>query len=189
MTALLSASWRWIRRLGSLERAVCVLLMAGIVISMTIQILTRYLLGQPLVWVEEAAGYAFIWLVFLGAAAGFKELRHIRIDTFVSRLPARPQHFARGLLYALCTAAALVIAYYAWDIMDIEARSSTIALPVELPRHLFYSVPLCVATVSMALTGLYLIAAYWTAAVTGVPIDAEVDVIERHRLDEELIDH
>ena len=39
------------REPGTLERALCVILMSGIVISMTIQIFTRYLLGQPLVWV------------------------------------------------------------------------------------------------------------------------------------------
>jgi TRAP-type C4-dicarboxylate transport system permease small subunit len=163
--------------------------MSGIVISMTIQILTRYLLGRPLVWVEEAAGYAFIWLVFLGASAGFKELRHIRIDTFVVRLPAVPQQVIRAGLYAICTAVMLLVAYYAWEIMDVESRSSTMALPVELPRHLFYSLPLFVSTVSIALTGLYLVAAYLTAAATGRPVDAELEVLERRRLDEDLLNH
>lgn len=189
MTDPLAVAWRFIRGVGSLERAACVVLMAGIVISMTIQILTRYLLGQPLVWVEEAAGYAFIWLVFLGASAGFKELRHIRIDTFVVRLPAAPQQVARALLYAICTAVMLTVAYYAWDIMDVESRSSTMALPVELPRHLFYSVPLFVSTLSIALTGVYLVVAYLLGAVTGRPIDAELEVLERRRLDEELLNH
>ena len=189
MSDLLSVSWRLLRRLGSLERAICVVLMSGIVVSMTIQIFTRYLLGQPLVWVEEAAGYSFIWLVFLGAAAGFKELRHIRIDTFVVRLPAAPQRFIRAGLYAICTAVMLLVAYYAWQIMEVESRSSSIALPVELPRHLFYSVPLFVGTVSIALTGLHLVVAYLVSAATGRPVDAELDVVERRRLDEELLGH
>jgi TRAP-type C4-dicarboxylate transport system permease small subunit len=189
VTDPLAAAWRLLRWLGILERGACVVLMSGIVISMTIQILTRYLLGRPLVWVEEASGYAFIWLVFLGASAGFKELRHIRIDTFVVRLPARPQQVARAALYALCTAVMLMVAWYAWEIMDVESRSSTMALPVELPRHLFYSLPLFVSTLSIALTGLYLVAAYLAGAATGRPIDAELEVVERRRLDEELLKH
>ena len=189
MTDPLAAAWRLLLKVGILERAACVVLMAGIVVSMSIQILTRYLLGRPLVWVEEAAGYAFIWLVFLGASAGFKELRHIRIDTFVVRLPAVPRQVVRACLYAVCTAVMLLVAYYAWEIMDVESRSSTMALPIELPRHLFYSLPLFVSTASIALTGLYLIAAYLTGAATGRPVDAELEVAKRRRLDEDLLNH
>jgi len=185
----LAVAWRLIRALGTLERAACILLLAGIVISMSIQIFTRYLLGQPLVWVEEAAGYAFIWLVFLGASAGFKELRHIRIETFIARLPAAPRQIMRAALYALCTAVMLLVAWYAWEIMGVESRSSTMALPVELPRHLFYSVPLFVCTLSIALTGAYLVAAYLVGAATGRPVDAELETVARRRLDEELLHH
>ena len=189
MSDLLAAWWRLLRRLGTLERAVCIVLMSWIVVAITIQIVTRYVLGQPLVWVEESSGYAFLWLVFLGAAAGFKELRHIRIDTFVVRLSRVPQHYIRAVLYAVCTGAMLLVAYYACDLMEVESRSSTIALPIELPRHLFYSVPMFVSTVSIALTGAYLVLAYCMSAATGRPVDAELEVIERRRLDEELLNH
>ena len=189
MAGPIAAAWRVLRWVGVLERGACVVLMSGIVVSMSIQILTRYLLGQPLVWVEEAAGYAFIWLVFLGASAGFKELRHIRIETFVARLPAAPQHLLRAGLYALCTAVMLLVAFYAWEIMDVESRSSTMALPIELPRHLFYSLPLFVSTLSIALMGAYLVAAHLAGAATGRPIDAELEVVERRRLDEDLLNH
>lgn len=189
MTDPLAAGWRLLRVLGALERAACVMLLAGIVVAISIQIVTRYLFGQPLVWVEEFAGYSFIWVVFLGAAAGFKELRHIRIDTFVSRLPAKPQHLTRAALYALCTVLMLMVAWYAWEIMDVESRSSTMALPIELPRHLFYSVPLFASTLSIALTGIYLVGAYAACAFGGRPVDAELDVVERRRLDEELLNH
>ena len=63
------------------------------------------------------------------------------------------------------------------------------ALPIELPRHLFYSVPLFVSTLSIALTGVYLVAAYIACALTGRPVDAELEVIERRRLDEVLLNH
>lgn len=189
MKGFLAVSWRFLRRLGSVERALCVLLLGWIVLSMTVQIVTRYVFGQPLVWVEESCGYAFIWLVFLGASAGFKELRHIRIDTFVVRLAPGPQHLVRGALYGFCTLVMLLVAWHAWDLMEVESRSSTMALPVELPRHLFYSVPLFVSTLSIAATGMHLVAAYWVCAATGRPVDAELDAEQRRRLDEELLSH
>jgi len=82
-----------------------------------------------------------------------------------------------------------MVAWYAWEIMDVESRSSTMALPIELPRHLFYSVPLFASTLSIALTGIYLVGAYAACAFGGRPVDAELDVVERRRLDEELLNH
>lgn len=181
MDLVLARWWRLLELIGRVERAVGVLLLSTIVISITIQVITRYLFGRPLVWVEELAGYCFLWGVFLGAAAGMKELRHIRIDTFVSRLSPRPQALWRALIWAIATACCVIIAVQAWDIMEVESRSRTMSLPVDLPRHLFYSTPLFVCTVSIVLTGLYLICAELMRGITGRPVDAEEARRERER--------
>lgn len=176
MSGLLAAWWRLIRFIGLIERTVGVMLIVSIVLTITIQVFTRYFFGRPLVWVEELAQYSFIWMVFIGAALGFKELRHIVIDTFVAKLGHSARALWRAGLYALMTVAALIVAYYAWDIMAIEGKSNTMALPIELPRMWFYSVPLCVSMCSIALTGLYFVIAYLTCATTGRPVDAEADL-------------
>lgn len=181
MDMMLARWWRLLELIGRLERAMGVLLLSTIVVSITIQVITRYVFGQPLVWVEELAGYCFLWAVFLGAAAGMKELRHIRIDTFVSRLSAKPQALWRALTWAIATACCVIIAVQAWDIMDVESRSRTISLPVDLPRHLFYSTPLFVCTVSITFTGLYLVCAELMRALAGRSVDAELARQARER--------
>jgi TRAP-type C4-dicarboxylate transport system permease small subunit len=184
MDALLRGWWRLLAAIGRVERIAGVALLALIVVTISIQVATRYLLGRPLVWVEEVATYAFIWAVFIGAALGMKELRHIRIDTFVVRLPPRPQAFARALLWALATFAAVIVAHEALEIMPIEARSRTMALPVELERHWFYSVPLFAGLASMAFTGCYLVVAELARGLTGRPVEAELEVVRRREADE-----
>jgi TRAP-type C4-dicarboxylate transport system permease small subunit len=181
MDMLLTRWWRLLELIGRLERVICVVLLSTIVVSITIQVITRYLFGQPLVWVEELAGYCFLWGVFLGAAVGMKELRHIRIETFVSRMSPRPQAMWRALTWAIATACCVIIAVQAWDIMDVESRSRTMSLPIDLPRHLFYSTPLFVCTVSIALTGLYLVCAELALGLTGRPVDAQLARLERER--------
>jgi TRAP-type C4-dicarboxylate transport system permease small subunit len=174
MDTLLSGWWRLITLLGRVERALGVLLLGTIVVTITVQVITRYVFGQPIVWVEELAGYCFLWGVFLGAAAGTKELRHIRIDTFVSKLPARRQAWWRAFTWAIATVCCVLVAVLAWDIMDVESRSKTVALPIDLPRHLFYSTPLFVCSASIAFTTLYLVVAELAFALTGRPVDAEL---------------
>ncbi len=181
MDATLARWWRLLERIGRIERALGVALLSTIVVAITVQVVTRYFFGQPLVWVEELAGYCFLWGVFLGAAAGMKELRHIRIDTFVSRLSARPQGLWRAFTWAIATGCCLIIAVQAWDIMDVESRSRTMSLPVDLPRHLFYSVPLFVCTASIAFTGAYLVCAELAMAMTGRVPDAQLARLERER--------
>ena len=181
MDLLLARWWRVLELIGRLERLIGVVLLSTIVISITVQVVTRYFFGQPLVWVEELAGYCFLWGVFLGAAVGMKELRHIRIDTFVSRLSPRPQACWRALTWVIVTGCCLTIAVQAWDIMDVESRSRTMSLPIDLPRHWFYSTPLFVCTVSIAFTGVYLICAELALALSGRPVDAQAARLAREQ--------
>ena len=177
--------WRAITLLGSLERTVGIGLLALMVVTITLQVITRYLFGQPLVWVEELATYSFIWSVFLGAALGLKELRHIRIETFLGRIPPRWRAVAQALLYGIVGACCLALAGDALGIMQVESRSETISLPINVGRHWFYSVPLFVGLASMAFTAAYFVVSYLASALTGRPVDAETDVEERRRLDHE----
>lgn len=174
MNGVLRAFWRLLAVLGTVERFLGAALVVVIVLMISVQVVTRYALDQPIVWVEDVATFAFIWASFLGAAAGMKELRHIRIETFVDRLSPTARAVGHALLYAVMLACCVVLARYAWGVMDIEARSSTISLPVNLPRHLFYSVPLFACLASMGLTAVYFILAHLTQAVTGRPVDAQV---------------
>jgi TRAP-type C4-dicarboxylate transport system permease small subunit len=168
--------WRVVGIVGAVERGAGIGLIALIVVTVTVQVITRYAFGQPLVWVEELATYSFIWAVFLGAALGLKEMRHIRIETFVGRLPERPRALLHAALYLMVGACSAALAVYALDIMQVESRSQTISLPVNVGRHWFYSVPLFTGLASMVLTSAYFVAAYGAAFLTGRPVDAEVDV-------------
>ena len=67
MDRALAVCWRALALLGEAERIAGVFLIALMVVTITIQVVTRYAFGQPLVWVEELATYSFIWSVFLGA--------------------------------------------------------------------------------------------------------------------------
>ncbi len=177
--------WRVVASIGAAERIAGIGLLGLIVVTITLQVVTRYVFGQPLVWVEELATYSFIWSVFLGAALGLKELRHIRIETFVARIEPRRRALVNAVLYALIGACCLMLAADAFGIMQVESRSETISLPINVGRHWFYSVPLFVGLASMALTAAYFVAAYLACALTGRAVDAETDIEERRRVDNE----
>jgi len=183
MDRVLSRWWWLLERLGRVESAIGVGLVVVIVLSITVQVFTRYVFGEPLVWVEELAGYCFLWAVFIGAAAGTKQMRQLRIETFVGRLRPRARAFWRCVAWIVATVVMLTVAWQAWDIMEVESRSRTISLPLDLPRHLFYSVPLFTSAVSIACTTTYLVLAEWVSMTRGRPVDAETARLQREARD------
>jgi TRAP-type C4-dicarboxylate transport system permease small subunit len=72
----------WIERL---LMGLCAILLIFLSITLFIQVLTRYVLHEPLPWTEEAARFALIWFGMLAAAAGSRRGIH-----FVFRWGVRP---------------------------------------------------------------------------------------------------
>lgn len=71
------------------ERVLLLILYAFIVLAIFIEVLRRFVLLYSSVWGEETARYAFIYLVWIGAAVAVKERGHIRIDVLWHYLPPR----------------------------------------------------------------------------------------------------
>jgi len=148
---------RLLDRIGVIEQGLGIALILLIVVSITVQVFTRYALDRPIAWVEETATYAFIWMVFVGASLGLKKGRHIFIATFGSHLPARSAAAMRVLVWLLMLGTLVVLVQQGIKVMGVEGRSSTVSLPIELPRSLFYSLPLTLSSASMAFTTLWLL--------------------------------
>lgn len=146
--------------IGRVEMLAATALLIGIVVMILVQVALGAGLGNPLSWEQEAGAYALVWTTFLGASLGVKYARHVTIITFVERLPARARYGLRALVFALMLWTLWQIMGELGGIMAIEGRSSTVALPVDLPRSWFFSVPLYLSAALMSLTLLlYLIEA------------------------------
>ncbi len=59
---------------------------AGILIVVLLQVMSR-LAGRPVSWSEEATRYLFVWMVFLGLAAGFRTVESARVVVFIAAIP------------------------------------------------------------------------------------------------------
>lgn len=71
------------------ERFLLLILYAFIVIVIFVEVVRRFVLQYSSLWGEETARYAFIYLVWIGAAVAVKERAHIRIDVITHYLPPR----------------------------------------------------------------------------------------------------
>jgi TRAP-type C4-dicarboxylate transport system permease small subunit len=64
-------------------------LMLTLVVSVTWQVASRYVLLQPSSWTEELARFVLIWLGLLGTAYAYRTRAHMAIDQLVQRLGDR----------------------------------------------------------------------------------------------------
>lgn len=68
--------------LGSVATVVCLLLIGMSVIA-------RYVLGQPMPWIDKVAGWLVVALVLLAAPEAQRRFEHIGVDVAVGRLGPR----------------------------------------------------------------------------------------------------
>ena len=94
------------------ERTLSVLLaflLGAMVVDVTWQVASRFLLRSPSSFTEELAGFLLIWIGLLGGAYGIRTRAHLGIDLIVSKLPGAPRRAAEAcahllvLLFALTT--------------------------------------------------------------------------------------
>jgi TRAP-type C4-dicarboxylate transport system permease small subunit len=76
---------RWVARA---EAAVVVILVTMLTAVTFAQVCARYVLGDPLIWSEEAARYLFVWVSMVGAALALREGGHFGLDLLIRRAPA-----------------------------------------------------------------------------------------------------
>lgn len=78
-----------------------------LMVLVLVEVVTRYLLNQPLSVAEEYGGYLLVAMTMIGLAYTWKEKGHISVDLLVSRLPERVRLRLRAA--TLLLAAALTV--------------------------------------------------------------------------------
>ena len=62
-----------------------------LIITVTVQVFSRYVLDRPLPKFFELSIYSFVWIIYLGASLARRYNRHIRFDIIYRKLPRRTQ--------------------------------------------------------------------------------------------------
>ncbi len=62
------------------------LFIAAIVLITLAAVWQRYVMDNPLSWVEQVSNMFFIWVVFIGAAVLYRQNLHIGVDAFLMAL-------------------------------------------------------------------------------------------------------
>jgi TRAP-type C4-dicarboxylate transport system permease small subunit len=117
----------WVARLEAALIALVVLALTGVTF---VQVVMRYVFGDPLIWSEEAARYLFVWLSLIGAALALHQGGHYGLDALVSRLPPWPARIVAVATSALIAAFLVLLLRTGVSEMRQAALQSSATLPV-----------------------------------------------------------
>lgn len=80
-----------------------IIMFAVSVCCVILQVVSRYVFNNSLPWCNEVCRYAFLWVVFIGAAVMLKDDKHIAIDIVLTSVPAKWRNIFLLINYLLIT--------------------------------------------------------------------------------------
>jgi TRAP-type C4-dicarboxylate transport system permease small subunit len=99
-------------------------------------------------WSDEIVEWAFAWMVFMGAAALWRDNEHFRVRWLEDRLKGKTAGKALGLIVEILSIFFIMtMAYYG---LKLTMRAHDRSPILELPRHLWY---LCIPVAGGIMTG------------------------------------
>ena len=97
-----------------LENTVLTILLFGMIILATVQVLLRDFGAGSLVWADEAVRLMVLWLAMVGGIAAAREDRHISIDVLSRFLPRRVRAATAVLIDLFTIVVCLALTWYGW---------------------------------------------------------------------------
>jgi TRAP-type C4-dicarboxylate transport system permease small subunit len=138
-------------RVGALLGGIATVAIAGMI---TLDVLMRYFLGQPLLFVDELASFLQVLIVFGGLAYTFRSGGHVRVDLVTSHLSPSLRAWLRVATLAL---GVLLIATIIWTTAQsaatayrLERVSAVMLYPIWLPMLL---IPAGLLLMALAMLG------------------------------------
>ncbi len=113
--------------LDNILKNTLIFLMVALVVSVSWQVVSRYVFASPSSWTEEVARFLLIWIGVLGAAYAFRTGAHLGLDLLPKKLSGNAAHQLK--LFTL-----LVVAGFSVAVLIIGG-GSLVALTWELKQY------------------------------------------------------
>jgi TRAP-type C4-dicarboxylate transport system permease small subunit len=137
-----------LRVIGWTPHVVMTALMIVAMVDMLVGVFLRYVVtwisatfDLPSVrffWVEEIGEYSLAWLTFIGAAIGIRRGTHFAVHIVTDRLPPALRRRISIGHYVVLIGFGALLAYYGWQVAELNSQSYSPALDLNL-RWLYLS--------------------------------------------------
>lgn len=120
-------------------KAITIFSFIAMVLMVTAQVYARFFTNSSLTWSEELSRYFMAYMIFFSAVLVARDKGHIRIDDFVSRLPAGTAKIVNAFSILLQMMFFCIVIWGSWRFFPTASMRTSPANGI--PMHLIY---LCV---------------------------------------------
>jgi len=145
------------------------MLMATMVVIIAAQVWYRFVLNNPLSWSEEAGRYLFVWISFMGAAAGVRYQVHLGIDLMDKLLPPKLYRWAVVLVNLVIQIFLAMIIYWGFKILGVIKFQESASMHISM-AYPYLAVP--VGSIFMFINSVRVL----VAALRNETLDREVRI-------------
>lgn len=126
----------------------------ALIIIVSLQFITRYILNDSLAWTEEIARYFLILLGFIGGITCVRKGKHIFLEFFYRYLPIS---YIKPIALFVESIVASFFTYIGYLSIELASRTSQNMVSVNLPKSvLYYTVMIaCFVMAIFALINIY----------------------------------
>lgn len=120
------------------------LLMAIMVLDVTWQVATRFILQEPSSYTEELARFLLVWIGLLGAAYAYRKKAHLGLDILSQKLEGHAKRKLDIFISVVCALFACVIMIYGGAklmLLTLELGQMSAALQIKI-GYLYSVIPL-----------------------------------------------
>ena len=140
---------------------ILIILMASIVIDVTWQIVTRFILQNPSSFTEELAGFLLIWIGLLGASYALYTKGHLGIDVLMQKISEEKRHLAEIVIYSLVLMFAFFIPVYGGiNLVNITFTLKQVSPAIGIPMGYVYLVLPLTGIMMMYYSVVFLVSAF-----------------------------
>jgi len=108
-----------------------------LVTTMAVEVVRRELFSFSSIWGEEIVRYAFIYLVWIGAAAGIRDRAHIRIDVAFTYLRERTKAVFYLLGDFVMLGLSVVALWYSFETVQVSWKFGSVTDGLRLSKVWF----------------------------------------------------
>lgn len=116
--------------------AIAIACLAMLFVLLFINVVARTFQLAGFAWFDEVVQGLFAWMVFIGAAALWRDHDHFQVTWLADALPPRPARLLRGMISVLSLGFLAAMTWYGLT-LTLKARALTPIL--DLPTAYFYA--------------------------------------------------
>lgn len=123
---------------------IMVSLMAVLVVDVTWQVVSRYLLGEASSFSEEVARYLLIWIGLLGSSYAYRMKMHLAFDLITNKVTGRKKYWMELVIHGFIIFFSVVVLIFGgWYLVQLtwELNQLSASLQISL-AYVYFALPL-----------------------------------------------